>query len=362
MAESQDIVDSSYLADSAGVVDSSYLADSAGVVDLRSDTLTRPTPAMRAAMAAAEVGDDVYLEDPTVNALEAEVAALFGHEAALFVPTGTMGNQICLRLLAGPGEEILADADAHIVTYEHGAAAAVFGIQTRTVVSRRGLFDTDELLAQVREGDWHTMGTNAVAVENTHNRGGGSIQPLAELTRLSGELRDRGVALHIDGARIWNAAVATGTSLSSYGELADTLSVCLSKGLGAPVGSVVIASAERVAAARILRKRLGGGMRQVGILAAAGRYALAHHIDRLAEDHARAGFLAERLGVAADQVQTNIVRLDGVDASALAKAAAEQGVLISQVASDRVRMLTHLDVDDEGVRRAGEVIAELLDR
>jgi len=163
---------------------------------------------MREAMANAEVGDDVYLEDPTVNALEAEVAALFGHEAALFVPTGTMGNQICLRLLAGPGEEVLADADAHIVTYEHGAAAALFGIQTRTVVSQRGLFDTDELLAQVREGDWHTMGTNAVAVENTHNRGGGSIQPLAELTRLSAELRDRGVALHIDGARIWNAAVA----------------------------------------------------------------------------------------------------------------------------------------------------------
>jgi len=356
------VVDSSHWADSAGVVDSSHWADSAGVVDLRSDTLTRPTPGMREAMANAEVGDDVYQEDPTVNALEAEVAALFGHEAALFVPTGTMGNQICLRLLAGPGEEILADADAHIVTYEHGAAAALFGIQTRTVVSQRGLFDADELLAQVREGDWHTMGTNAVAVENTHNRGGGSIQPMAELARLSAELRDREVALHIDGARIWNAAVASGTALSAYGELADTLSVCLSKGLGAPVGSVVIASAERIAQARILRKRLGGGMRQVGILAAAGRYALANHIDRLAEDHARAQLLAGRLGVAADQVDTNIVRLDGIDAASLAKAAAAQGVLISQVASDRVRLLTHLNVDDEGVQRAGDVLAELLDR
>lgn len=346
----------------AGVVDPLHSADSAGVVDLRSDTVTRPTPGMREAMAAAEVGDDVYLEDPTVNALEAEVAALFGHEAALYVPTGTMGNQICLRLLAGPGEEILADADAHIVTYEHGAAAALFGIQTRTVVSKRGLFDTDELLAQVREGDWHTMGTNAVAVENTHNRGGGSIQPLAELTRLSAELRDRGVALHIDGARLWNASVASGTSLLAYGELADTLSVCLSKGLGAPVGSIIIASTERIAAARILRKRLGGGMRQVGVLAAAGRYALAHHIDRLADDHARAQLLARRLGVAVEDVQTNIVRLDGVDAPGLAKAAAEQGVLISQVASDRVRLLTHLDVDDAGVRRAGDVLVELLDR
>jgi len=333
-----------------------------GVVDLRSDTVTRPTAGMRAAMAEAEVGDDVYLEDPTVNALEAEVAALFGHEAALFVPTGTMGNQICLRLLAGPGEEILADADAHIVTYEHGAAAALFGIQTRTVVSRRGLFDTGELLAQVREGDWHTMGTSAVAVENTHNRGGGTVQPMAELTRLSTELRDRGVALHIDGARIWNAAVASGTTLSAYGQLADTMSVCLSKGLGAPIGSVIIASAERIAAARILRKRLGGGMRQVGVLAAAGRYALAHHIGRLADDHTRARGLAERLGVPAEDVQTNIVRLDSVDAAGLAKAAAEQGILISQVAPDRVRLLTHLDVDDADAQRAGDVLAGLLDR
>ncbi|MEJ7771503.1 MAG: GntG family PLP-dependent aldolase [Geodermatophilaceae bacterium] len=334
----------------------------AGVVDLRSDTLTRPTPGMRAAMAAAEVGDDVYFEDPTVNALEAEVAQRFGHEAALFVPTGTMGNQICLRLLAGPGEEILADADAHIVTYEHGGAAALFGIQTRTVVSQRGLFDTDALLAQVREGDWHTMGTNAVAVENTHNRGGGTIQPLAALTRLSAELRDRDVALHIDGARIWNASVASGTSLSTYGQLADTLSVCLSKGLGAPVGSVIISSTGRIAAARILRKRLGGGMRQVGVLAAAGRYALAHHIDRLADDHARARLLASRLGVPVEAVETNIVRLDGVDAPALVKAAASQGVLISQVASDRVRALTHLDVDDSGIQRAADVLSDLLNR
>ncbi|MBA3338216.1 MAG: aminotransferase class I/II-fold pyridoxal phosphate-dependent enzyme [Geodermatophilaceae bacterium] len=338
------------------------MAEGAGVVDLRSDTLTKPTPGMREALASAEVGDDVYLEDPTVNALEAEVAALFGHEAALFVPTGTMGNQICLRLLAGPGEEVLCDADAHIVTYEHGAAAALFGIQTRTVVSQRGLFDTDELLAQVREGDWHTMGTKAVAVENTHNRGGGTIQPLSELTRLSAELRDRGVALHIDGARIWNAAIASGTPPSRYGALADTMSVCLSKGLGAPVGSVIIASAERIAAARVLRKRLGGGMRQVGILAAAGRYALAHHVDRLADDHARAQLLAARLGISPAEVQTNIVRLDAVDAPALAKAAAEQGVLISQVAADRVRLLTHLDVDDAGVRRAADVLADLLDR
>ncbi len=333
-----------------------------GVVDLRSDTVTRPTAEMREAMACAEVGDDVYVEDPTVNALEAEVAALFGHEAALFVPTGTMGNQVCLRVLAGPGEEVLCDADAHIVTYEHGAAAALFGIQTRTVVSKRGLFDTDELLAQVREGDWHTMATRAVAVENTHNRGGGSIQPFTELARLSSELRDRRVALHIDGARIWNASVASGTLLSDYGALADTLSVCLSKGLGAPVGSVVISSAERIAAARILRKRLGGGMRQVGILAAAGRYALAHHIDRLADDHRRAAMVGRRLGVAAAEIQTNIVRLDGVDAAGLAKGAAEQGVLISQVAPDRVRLLTHLDIDEAAAERAGEVLAGLLNR
>src|SRR3712207_4964455 len=225
---------------------------------------------MRRAMADAEVGDDVYVEDPSVNALEERVAGLFGHEAALFVPSGTMGNQIGMRLVCEPGQEVLCDADAHVVTYEMGAAAAIFGISTRTVVSDGGRLSSDQLIEQVRpRTDWHLTGTAAIAVENTHNRGGGLVQPLEELQKLWNWSREAGVAVHLDGARIWNAHIASGVDLATYGGLVDTASVCFSKGLGTPVGSVLVSSAERIAAARLWRKRLGGGMRQVGVLAAA---------------------------------------------------------------------------------------------
>ncbi|CAN5256603.1 low-specificity L-threonine aldolase [soil metagenome] len=335
------------------------LRSAAPLVDLRSDTVTRPTPGMLAAMVEAPLGDDVYAEDPTVNTLEAEVAELFGHQAALFVPSGTMGNQICLRLLAEPGQEILCDSEAHIVTYEMGAAAALFGLSTRTVLGERGRFELDAYVPQVRPADPHMVRTALIAVENTHNRGGGAVQPIAELKALRAYADDAGVAVHCDGARIWNAHVASGISLAEYGGLFDTLSVCLSKGLGAPVGSVVVADAERIAAARVLRKRLGGGMRQAGVLAAAGRYALAHHLDRLAEDHARALSLAMALG--AEPPDTNIVVLtvDG-DARALAAAARDEGVLISVVSPTRLRLLTHLDVDDDGVQQAAHVLRDLL--
>src|SRR3954462_1503697 len=257
------------------------MTNAADVVDLRSDTVTRPSEAMRRAMAEAEVGDDVYTEDPTVNALEERVADLFGHEAALFVPSGTMGNQIAMRLVAEPGQEVLCDADAHVVTYEMGAAAAIFGISTRTVVSSGGRLDAQQLIAQVRpKTDWHLTATAAIAVENSHNRGGGLVQPLDELQKLWDWSREAGVAVHLDGARIWNAAVASGTELATYGRLADTASVCYSKGLGTPDGSVLVSSADRIASARLWRKRLGGGMRQAGVLAAAGLYALDHHLDR----------------------------------------------------------------------------------
>src|SRR3954469_18796592 len=236
---------------------------------------------MRDAMAQADVGDDVYGEDPTVNALEAEVAALFGHEAALFVPTGTMGNQICLQVLVPPADEVLCDADAHIVTYEHGSAAQYGGIQSRTIVSTRGLLEPAAVAGQLRVPGFGPVPTRAVAVEQTHNRGGGAVYPLSTLQALRELTSSYDVALHCDGARIWNAAVASGVGLAEYGAIFDTLSVCLSKGLGAPVGSVVVGSADRIAAARIVRKRLGGGMRQAGVIAAAGRYALAHNIDRL---------------------------------------------------------------------------------
>ncbi|HEX2074194.1 MAG TPA: GntG family PLP-dependent aldolase [Geodermatophilus sp.] len=333
------------------------------LIDLRSDTVTRPSPGMRRAMAEAEVGDDVYGEDPTIRALEERVAGLFGHEAALFVPSGTMGNQIGMRLLCEPGQEVLCDADAHVVTYEMGAAAAVFGISTRTVVSRGGRLDADQLIEQARpRGDWHLTATAAVAVENTHNRGGGLVQPLAQLQRLWEWSRGGGVGVHLDGARIFNASVASGVDLATYGRLADTASVCLSKGLGAPVGSVLVGSAERIAAARLWRKRLGGGMRQAGVLAAAGLYALEHNVARLAEDHEHARLLAKRLGVDPASVETNMVVLDDVPAPVVAEAAKARGVLVSQVNPRRIRLVTHLGVDRAGVERAADVLAELLDR
>ena len=339
------------------------MADGSSLVDLRSDTVTRPTAGMRKAMAEAETGDDVYAEDPTVRALEERTAALFGHEAALFVPSGTMGNQIGMRLVAEPGQEVLCDADAHVVTYEMGAAAAIFGLSTRTVVSDRGLLDADALIAQVRpQGDSYLTGTAAIAVENTHNRGFGRVQPLGELQKLWNWSRGAGVAVHLDGARIWNAHVASGVDLATYGRLADTASVCFSKGLGTPVGSVLLGSAQRMATARLWRKRLGGGMRQVGVLAAACLYALDHHLPRMGEDHEHAQLLAKRLGVDPASVETNMVVLEDVEAPVLAEAAKAQGVLVSQVSATRVRMVTHLDVDRAGIDRAADVLLELLDR
>jgi len=340
------------------------------VVDLRSDTVTRPTAAMREAMATAEVGDDVFGDDPTVIALERRVAALFGHEAALFAPSGTMANQLALQLVVPPGGELLAGADAHVVTYEMGAAAALGGISTRTWPSAGAALDVAGIEAMIRPAGYPSVATRAIAVEQTHNLGGGGVVALPTLRALRTVADAAGVALHCDGARIWHAHIADQVPLAAYGELFDTLSVCLSKGLGAPVGSLVVGSAERIARARPIRKRLGGGMRQVGILAAAGQHALDHHVTRLAEDHARARRLAEALEplgvVEAARVRTNLVPLDltkaALDAPSLAAAAAERGVLIAAMLPRVARLVTHLDVDDDGIDRAIEVLRELLSR
>jgi threonine aldolase len=339
-------------------------------VDCRSDTVTRPVPGMLRAMAAAEVGDDVYGEDPAVNALEERTAALFGHEAAVFVPSGTMGNQICLQLVVPPAEELLCGAEDHVVTYELGGAAHLGGISSRTLEPPRGLLRAADVARQLRPAGWGTVATRAVSVEQTHNRGGGAVHPLASLRELRALTADHGVALHCDGARIWNASIASGTPLHAYGALFDTLSVCLSKGLGAPVGSVVVTDAARAGQARVLRKRLGGGMRQAGVLAAAGTWALEHHVERLAEDHERAARIAATVAAAAASVvdpslvETNLVPLDltgcALDAPQLAAAAREQGVLLSVLSPRRARLVTHLDVDDAGAARAGEVVAGLL--
>ncbi|HEY2672765.1 MAG TPA: GntG family PLP-dependent aldolase [Rugosimonospora sp.] len=338
------------------------------IVDLRSDTVTRPVAAMREAMASAEVGDDVYGEDPTVNALEARVAALFGHEAAMFTPTGSMANQTCLQLLVPPGEELLCDADAHVVTYEIGAAAALGGISSRTWSAAGADIDPEVVAGMIRPAGYNAVTTRAIAVEQTHNRGGGGIIPLSTLETLRRIADDAGVRLHCDGARIWHAHVADGVPLATYGALFDTMSVCLSKGLGAPVGSVVVSSRERIERARVIRKRLGGGMRQAGILAAAGDYALTHHVQRLADDHARAARLAEALApygiVDAGRVVTNIVPLDlakaPIDAPSLGAAARERGVLVSVLGPRSGRLVTHLDVDDAGIDRAAEVLTGIL--
>jgi threonine aldolase len=329
------------------------------IVDLRSDTVTRPSAAMRTAMAEAEVGDDVYGEDPTVTALEAEVAALLGHEAGLFVPSGSLGNQLGIRLLVRPGEELICDSLAHIARAELGAAAVFSGITFRTWQATRGILDVDAigLLAAPDAGPYQ-VSTAAIAVENTHNFGGGTVQPAEQVAAVRELARANGLGLHLDGARIWNAHIATGRPLVELADGFDTVSVCLSKGLGAPVGSVLVSSADRITEARVWRKRYGAGMRQAGILAAAGRYALAHNLARLADDHARASRLAEALG--SEPVATNIVVLDVADAPTFAGQAAEQGVLVSALGPRFLRLVTHLDVDDDGVDHAIKVLNSLI--
>ncbi|MFN8189739.1 MAG: GntG family PLP-dependent aldolase [Nocardioidaceae bacterium] len=330
------------------------------MIDLRSDTLTRPTEAMRAAMARAEVGDDVFGEDPTVLALQERVADLFGHEAALFTPTGSMANLLAVRALVSAGQEVLCESSAHIARAELGAHGAYTGLTMRTWTHARGHVDLDA----VRRIFAPDMGpffvrTAAVSVENTHNFAGGTVTPLATLHGLRDFADGQGIGVHLDGARIWNAHVATGVPLAAYGAVADLMAVCLSKGLGAPIGSLVIGPADAIAEARVWRKRMGGGMRQVGILAAAGLYALDHHIDRLAEDHEHARLLAEAGGVDPATVETNIVVLERADAPGFVAAAAERGVRVSTVGPTTVRLVTHLDVSRADAHAAAQVLATL---
>jgi threonine aldolase len=327
------------------------------VVDLRSDTVTRPTPAMRAAMAQAEVGDDVYGEDPTIIALERRVAALLGHEAALFVPSGSLGNQLGLRLLVQPGQELVCDSLAHVARAELGAAAVFSGITFRTWAAPRGLLDVEAVRALISpDAGPYLVSTAAIAVENTHNFGGGTVQPAAQVAAVQQLAREHGLGVHLDGARLFNAHVATGVALSELAAGFDTVSVCLSKGLGAPVGSVLVSTASRIADARVWRKRYGAGMRQAGILAAAGLYALDAHVARLGDDHARARRLAAALDLDPATVDTNIVVADVPDAAAVTHRAAEQGVLVSALGPRFLRLVTHLDVDDDGVDHAVRVL------
>ena len=340
-------------------------------IDLRSDTVTKPSQEMRAAMASAEVGDDVYGDDPTVNALEERLAALFGHQGALFAPTGSLANQLAIRTLVKPGEELLVETRSHIVRAELGAAATFSGITTRTWPSQDGLLKAEDPLDIAHENAGpYLVSTKAIAVENTHNFGGGTVQPIAEIEKLSVAARARGIAMHLDGARIWNAHVASGVSLAEYGKHFDTISVCLSKGLGAPIGSVMISTKERVAEARIWRKRYGAGMRQVGIIAAAAHYALDHNIERLAQDHARARTIATALAaidsslVDPAKVVTNIVGLDlseiSMSAADLTAKAHEAGLWISALGPNYARLVTHLDFSDVQCDEAIAILTTIL--
>jgi threonine aldolase len=335
------------------------------MIDLRSDTVTRPGEGMRRAMAAAEVGDDVFGEDPTVRALEERVAELLGKEAALFVPSGTMANQLALLLLARRGDEVIVGEGAHCAWFESGAGAALAGVQF-AIAGRGGIFTAGEMEAAVRPvADWFPH-TRVVALENTHNRAGGRIFPQPEVQAIASRARARGLALHLDGARLWNASVATGLAPRELAGPFDTVSVCLSKGLGAPAGSLLASDRARIAEARRLRKMLGGGMRQVGVLAAAGLYALEHHVARLAEDHAHAAMIhaaVERVCPGQPRPETNIVMIDlpgGAPAEKFCALAREQGVLVSAFGPSRVRVVTHLDVDREAVARASDVLARLV--
>ena len=341
------------------------------VVDLRSDTITKPVVAMRMAMASAEVGDDVYGEDPTVRALEDRVADLLGHESGLFTPSGSMANQLAIRLHVEPGQELIADELAHVLRAEMGAAAVFSGITSRSWSAPRGLLDPSQSIAMMRpDAGAYQVSTRAIVVENTHNFGGGTIQPLEAIQALRAATRPLGVALHLDGARLWNAHVATGIGLAAYGELFDTVSVCLSKGLGAPVGSVLVGSRGHIDAARVWRKRYGGGMRQAGILAEAGLWALDHHVTRLADDHARArtfaGAVAGRFPGVIDptHVQTNIVIADvsqqGWVAADFVARAGDRGVRMYAVDERVVRLVWHLDVDDADSAYAVDVVNTLL--
>ena len=338
-------------------------------VDLRSDTVTRPTPAMRRAMMDAEVGDDVFGDDPTVIELERRIAALAGKQAALFVPSGTMGNQLAIKSHTEPGDEVLVELESHIFQYEQGGIGANSGCLAHVVSSERGAVPAAAIEAALRdETDDHVARVRLVCLENTHNRHGGAIVPLERLAAVAAAARERGVRVHLDGARLWNASVATGIPIAEWAKPADTVMMCFSKGLGAPIGSVLTGEAELIRRARRTRKRWGGGMRQVGILAAACLHALDHHVARLADDHRRARDLADGFaktpGVSVWGPETNIVYVElehpALEPLAVLAALESRGVRMARYGPRRLRAITHLDVDDAGIARAVEAFVSVV--
>ncbi|MCZ6705434.1 MAG: GntG family PLP-dependent aldolase [Bacteroidetes bacterium] len=336
------------------------------MIDLRSDTVTKPSPGMLQAMVDAEVGDDVFGEDPTVKELQSEVSALLGKEAGLFVPSGVMSNQLALRVHTNPGDEVILESGSHIANHESGAAGALAGVQLLSIKGSRGIIDPTEIENSIRTGYYWEPNPRLVCIENTHNQAGGVVYPLDMILETNEIVRERDLAFHLDGARLWNASIATGVSEAQYAAPFDSISVCLSKGLGAPIGSVLVGSSEFIVQAHRFRKMYGGGMRQVGILAAAGLFALRNQKDDLANDHARARILAEGLSTIAafsvdpTRVETNIVMFDVDDDSISAleqmKAA---GVLMVPFGPKTIRATTHRDVDDASINEVLRILNQI---
>jgi threonine aldolase len=338
------------------------------MIDLRSDTVTRPTQAMRQAMASAEVGDDVYGEDPTVNRLEQDAAAVFGRDSALFVPTGTMGNQIAIRLHTGHGQEVVCESRAHILDWEMAMVAAFSGCTLRAVAAERGILTWESIKQAIGPKLYYRAQTALVCIENTHNMAGGTVTPLPVLKEIWAGAREAGLPVHLDGARIFNASAALNVGVAELTAGFDTVMFCLSKGLGAPVGSILVGNRTAIQQARVFRKALGGGMRQAGVLAAAGLIALHEMPARLAEDHKNASLLAEAVASAAsaeidlNTVQTNIVifRLRRGDAAAFTASLKQRGVLASAIGQQMVRFVTHYDVDCAACEQAAGIVTDLL--
>ena len=347
--------------------DAAGLPASVATIDLRSDTVTKPTPAMRAAMAAAEVGDDVYGEDPTVNRLEARAAEIFGREAALFVPSGTMGNQTAIRLNTQHGQEVICEARSHVVEWEIAMAAAFSGCQLRTIPAERGILTWSAIEPHITGKHYHRAPTGLIALENTHNMAGGTVMPVAVMEQILAGAAERGLPVHLDGARIFNVAVALGIGVRELTRGFSTVMFCLSKGLGAPVGSMLVGTFDQMDRARLIRKALGGGMRQAGILAAAGLIALEEGPKRLHEDHANARLIAERIAetpakIDLDTVETNIVifKVPDGNADAFVAKLKQRGILASSVYRHSVRFVTHRDVDRAACEEAARAAAEIL--
>lgn len=339
-------------------------------IDLRSDTVTKPSPAMRQAMANAEVGDDVYGEDPTVNELQEKVALLLGKEAALFTPTGLMANQLAVKVQTNHGDEVIVEAQCHIYNYETAAASVLSNVQLRPIEGKYGILDPDRVAAALRLPFYYNPKTTLLCVENTHNKAGGTIYPLEVLKKLYAFAQSHSIRVHMDGARLWNASVATGISVSEYAQYADTVTVCFSKGLGAPVGSALVGSRETIERARTFRKMFGGGMRQAGILAAAALYALEHNIASLKEDHEKIRFLATALqktsavSIDPNTVQTNILVMElkskARTAFDIAQEVKRNGILLSVMGPTTLRAVAHRDVSMEEVHHAAEILEKIL--